>query len=90
MKQHVLLQTITSEATNPISLQSVKSCLLFDGGSQRTYVSKALTDQLGLKSEKVELKNVTFGRSESTVLKTYLATMNLKLNNGTGRTYRLK
>ena len=56
MKLHVLLQTITFEVTNPISLQSVKSCLLFDGGSQITYVSKALTDQLGLKSEKVELK----------------------------------
>ena len=75
----VLMQTVN----NPISSQYVNTRLLFDRGSQRTYVSKALADQLGLKLEKVEeLKLVTFGRSESRVVKIYLTTLNLKLNSG--------
>lgn len=52
-------------------------------GSQRTYVSQLLADQLDLKPTKVEeLKTVvvSFGRSESRVVKT-LNTLSLKQNN---------
>lgn len=46
-------------------------------------MSKTLADQLGLKSERVEeLKIVEFGSSNSKLVKTYLTTLSLKLNNG--------
>lgn len=81
--ESVLMQTARSEVVGPIKSRVVKTRLLMDCGSQRTYVSQELADKLGLKPTKVEELNVvTFGSSESRVVKTYLTTLSLKLNNG--------
>lgn len=79
----VLMQTASSEVKNPNGANSVKTRMLFDSGSQRTYITEVLADKLGLKPERQEdLKIVTFGRSEAKVVKTSVTTMSLKLLNG--------
>lgn len=81
--ESVLMQTTTVEVKTPMGERSVKTRLLLDSGSQRTYVSKSLAEQLGLKTEKSEeIKIVTFGNNKPKVVKTYSTTLSLKLNDG--------
>lgn len=82
-RESVLMQTATIEVKTPMGGRLVKTRLLLDSGSQRTYVSKSLAEQLGSKAEKSEeIKVVTFGNSKPKVVKTYSTTLSLKLNNG--------
>ncbi|CAG2208913.1 unnamed protein product [Mytilus edulis] len=46
----VLMQTATAEITNPNYTKKEKTRILFDSGSQRTYISQRLASKLGLKS----------------------------------------
>ena len=61
-KGSVLLQTATAIATNQDGSKSLSIKILFDSGSQRSYVSENLKTRLGLKSTKTESLHLnTFG-----------------------------
>jgi hypothetical protein len=81
--ESVLMQTATTEVKKPGGEVSMKTRLLLDCGSQRTYITESLANKLGLKTDRVEELNVvTFGNAQSKVLRTSWATLSLKLNNG--------
>lgn len=57
-----MLQTATAFARGKSSSRAVPVRILFDNGSQRTYVTKDLKDRLGLKTKSTETLNLnTFG-----------------------------
>ncbi|XP_052760015.1 uncharacterized protein LOC128202884 [Mya arenaria] len=80
----VFMQIATTEVKKDLTnTDYVKTRLLLDCGSQRTYITKSLADKLGLKPKKTEeLKVVTFGSTHSKNIKTELTTLYLKLKNG--------
>ena len=53
-KGSVLLQTATAIATNEDPLKSVAVRILFDSGSQQSYITDNLKSKLGLKSTSTE------------------------------------
>ena len=64
-KHRVLLQTATAIATNDEGTKSTTIRLLFDNGSQRSYITNSLRSRLQLKSLKTEKLNLnTFGESK--------------------------
>ena len=64
-KHRVLLQIATAIATNDERTKSTKIRLLFDNGSQRSYITDSLRSRLQLKSLKTEKVNLnTFGESK--------------------------
>ena len=64
-KHRVLLQTATAIATNDEGTKSTTIRLLFDNGSQRSYITDSLRSRLQLKSLKTEKLNLnTFGESK--------------------------
>lgn len=79
----VLMQTTKTEVMNVSSSLKYNIRLVFDSGSQRTYVSKSLTYKLKLKAEREEeIKLVTFNNETPKVVKTYCTNLSIKLNNG--------
>ncbi|XP_060575739.1 uncharacterized protein LOC132733143 [Ruditapes philippinarum] len=79
----VLMQTATTEVNNPNGNGAQNIRVLLDCGSQRTYITQKLADNLKLKGTKEEeIKLVTFGSDKTTVLRTKTATLNMKLNDG--------
>jgi hypothetical protein len=61
----VLLQTARTTATNSNGSRSAKVRILFDSGSQRSYISNSLKTRLNLKPVKNETLNLnTFGNSK--------------------------
>ena len=63
---HILLQTAKAELKNTFSSEKVWSRLMFDSGSQRSYVSSKVREKLKLKTlrtEKIIIK--TFGNDDS-------------------------
>ena len=64
-KRRVLLQTATAIASNQDQTQSTKVRILFDNGSQRSYITDGLRSKLQLKAAKSEKLNLnTFGESK--------------------------
>ena len=64
-KGTVLLQTARTTATNSNGSRSAKVRILFDSGSQRSYISNSLKTRLNLKPVKNETLNLnTFGNSK--------------------------
>lgn len=64
-KHRVLLQTATAIATNDEGTKLTTIRLLFDNGSQRSYITDSLRSRLQLKSLKTEKLNLnTFGESK--------------------------
>jgi len=79
----VFMQTAQTEIQNPKSTASMTTRIMLDCGSQRTYITQALVNKLGLKKEHDKERRVyTFGGEEAKVLKTQVTTVNLKLKNG--------
>ncbi|XP_053395800.1 uncharacterized protein LOC128555967 [Mercenaria mercenaria] len=79
----VLMQTAQTEICNEQNFVYERARLLFDSGSQRTYITERLATKLGLKPEdEQELKLVTFGSENTKVIKTKSAKISIKLNNG--------
>ena len=79
----VLMQTAKTEIRYPLDKIGKPSRVLFDSGSQRTYISESLAKQLNLKGEKEEqLKLVTFGCENPKVIKTFSTNISVRLNNG--------
>ncbi|CAG2198095.1 unnamed protein product [Mytilus edulis] len=61
----VLMQTAKTDVVNPKNKEKVETRILFDSGSQRTYISQSLASKLNLKGDiEEELKRVTFGTSK--------------------------
>jgi len=61
-RAEVLLQTATTFAFGEDRGKKIPVSILFDGGSQRSFVSKELQGRLGLKPQKIEKLNLnTFG-----------------------------
>ena len=80
----VLMQTATAHIENPYANIASKVRVLFDTGSQRTYITEKLAKNLKLKLGTTdELSVVTFGKEKPSKIKTRKATINLKLHDGT-------
>ncbi|XP_028413524.1 uncharacterized protein LOC114536361 [Dendronephthya gigantea] len=61
-KGHVMLQTATAVATNVDGSKSSKVKILFDSGSQRSYITEGLKSRLNLEPRKTETLHLnTFG-----------------------------
>ena len=61
----ILLQTARTVVTNSEGTKSAKVCVVFDSGSQRSYVSNSLKSRLNLKPIKHETLNLnTFGNNK--------------------------
>ncbi|VDI11888.1 Hypothetical predicted protein [Mytilus galloprovincialis] len=79
----VLMQTAKTDVVNPKNKEKVETRILFDSGSQRTYISQSLASKLKLKGDKEEeLKLVTFGSEKPKIVKTSSTNLSIKLNNG--------
>lgn len=81
-KGTVLLQTATAIATNEDGSKSTKVKILFDSGSQKSYVTDSLKSRLGLKSTKTELLHLnTFGENNFRKQKCDVVTLKLEDRN---------
>ncbi|KAH3806583.1 hypothetical protein DPMN_134906 [Dreissena polymorpha] len=78
----VFMQTTTSEVTSPANKSGLNVRLLFDSGSQRSYVTARLAEKLELEGKQQEIKLLTFGSKTPKVIKTLSTQLNLKLKNG--------
>ena len=80
--ESVLMQTAQVEVVNSETSAKTQIRLLLDSGSQRTYVSEKLADQLGLvRGEEQEIKVATFGSKAVKVIITPTTKLDIKLNN---------
>ena len=69
--EFVLMQTAKTEVRNPHNDRSVTVRLMLDSGSQRTYITENLAEQLNLKkTSEQEIKLVTFGSETPKVINT--------------------
>lgn len=81
--EFVLMQTAKTEIRNPDSTRCQTVRLLFDSGSQRTYITEHLAEQLDLKRNGQEqIKLATFGTDTPKTITTTSTELNLTLNNG--------
>lgn len=79
----VLMQTAQAEITNPNHSKREQVRILLDSGSQRTYKSERLAEQLKLKREKTEEINVvTFSCDTPKTVQTTKTKLNIKLKTG--------
>ena len=79
----VLMQTAKTEVKNPLTANSDVIRILLDSGSQRTYITEKLAEQLQLSKDKEEeIKLVTFGSEKPKTIKTVQTRISLKLKNG--------
>ena len=78
-KRHVLLQTAHATAVRVDGSKSVAVKILFDSGSQRSYITDSLRSKLDLKPEKSETLHLnTFGDSKYKTQKCQVFTLNFK------------
>ena len=69
--EFVLMQTAKTEVRNPHNDRSMTVRLMLDSGSQRTYITENLAEQLNLKkTNEQEIKLVTFGSETPKVINT--------------------
>lgn len=79
----VLMQTAKTDVRNTENSYKQTTRVLFDSGSQRTYISQGLAQRLKLKCEQEEeIKLVTFGSEKAKIVKTWSTRLNIKLKNG--------
>lgn len=80
----VLMQTAKSHTKNPCTGIQESVRILFDSGSQRTYITENLAKKLNLKLGKVnEIALVTFGSEKAQNIKTPSTVLELQLRDGT-------
>jgi hypothetical protein len=83
MNEMVLMQTALTEIKNPARILSQQVRLLFDSGSQRSYISEKLAHRLCLQEEgEHDIHVVTFGNQKAKTIKTKYTTLQVKLMNG--------
>lgn len=79
---NVLLQTATAVVKNMDEDSSATVCLILDSGSQRTYITQRLAEELKLKLEKPEcLSIVTFGVNQPKRIQCHSSKLQLVLKN---------
>ena len=79
----VLMQTAMADISNPENRQKQSIRMLFDTGSDRTYISEALANQLNLKRGKESMINlVTFGSERPKTHRTAETTIGIMLKGG--------
>ncbi|XP_052784398.1 uncharacterized protein LOC128220159 [Mya arenaria] len=79
----VLMQTAKASVGNRDTSVHETTRLLFDSGSQRTYITERLANKLGLKpTAEQELKLVTFGSEHTKVIKTKTVNIDITLKDG--------
>ncbi|XP_052764085.1 uncharacterized protein LOC128206006 [Mya arenaria] len=79
----VLMQTAKASVGNRDTSVHETTRLLFDSGSQRTYITERLANKLGLKpTAEQELKLVTFGSEHTKVIKTKSVNIDITLMDG--------
>ena len=69
MKQEVLLQTASAYVYGDDKAKRVEVNILFDGGSQRRYISEEVRSNLNLRVEGQEHLNLNFFGTEKSVRK---------------------
>eukprot|EP00795_Rhopilema_esculentum_P003568 gene3568-9568_t len=80
---HVLLQTAKATAVNPSTGEKCSIRILFDNGSQRSYVTEDVVKKLQLKTEMKETLNLnTFGSAEYKSKNCKLVSFQIELNDG--------
>ena len=79
----VLMQTAKANIRNPIEGTQENGRILFDSGSQRTYITESLARKLNLKLGKMnEITLLTFGSEKPKTQKTPSTTFDIKLRDG--------
>ena len=79
----VLMQTARGNILNPNNEMEENACMLFDSGSQRTYITEALAEKLNLTlGEKSEIALFTFGSKKPQLVDTPSTVMYMKLRDG--------
>ena len=74
----VLMQTARTKLKNPKTSSKTEARVLLDSGSQRTYITERLANELNLKVDEThEIGLVTFGIDKSKVIKTGSTTLKL-------------
>eukprot|EP00794_Sanderia_malayensis_P006304 gene6304-biopygen5218 len=82
-REGVLLQTAQAIVYGNDKTKKTKINILFDGGSQRSYITEELRKKLGLKGEKKETVNVnTFGTDKKIKNESELVTVNIEIDEG--------
>ena len=77
------MQTALATVENPETLRSEETRLLMDTGSQRTYITKELVDNLQLKTrETQEYSFCTFGNKKPKKITTSLVELTIKTKKG--------
>jgi hypothetical protein len=80
-KGQVMLQTATAIATNEDGSKSTKVKILFDSGSQRSYITDCLKSRLNIKAKKTEtLHRNTFGERSYRKRKCEVSPLSLRSN----------
>eukprot|EP00794_Sanderia_malayensis_P015519 gene15519-biopygen11979 len=83
VREGVLLQTAQAIVYGDDKTKKTKINILFDGGSQRSYITEELKKKLGLKGEKKETVNVnTFGTDKKIKNESELVTVNIEIDEG--------
>lgn len=81
-KGNILLQTAIAVATNEENTKSIKVRILFDNGSQRSYITDSLKSKLGLKPTATETLHLnTFGEKVYRKQKCQVVTLPLRTEN---------
>ena len=79
----VLMQTAQVTMENPVDRRQESGRILFDSGSQRTYITESLARKLNLKlGEMNEISLLTFGSEKPKPQKTPSTVLDIKLRNG--------
>ena len=82
-KRQVLLQTARENAVNTDGSRTTHVTVLFDNGSQRSYVTDSLKSKLGLTPDKNETLHLnTFGDDKYKTQKCQVFTLNFETSNG--------
>ena len=82
-RRHVLLQTARGNAVNTDGSRTIPVTVLFDNGSQCSYVTDSLRSKLGLTPDKNETLHLnTFGDNKYKTQKCQVFTLNFETSNG--------
>ena len=83
VREKIVTQTAFAMVENPEMLRSEKTRILMDTGSQRTYITKELADNLQLKSyERQEYSVYTLWNKKLSKIITSLVVLTIKTQNG--------
>ncbi|KAF0154889.1 MAG: Pao retrotransposon peptidase domain-containing protein [Ignavibacteria bacterium] len=81
--ESVLMQSAKAEIRNPTTKKTMSSRILFDSGSQRSYITEAVMKELDLEQISTESLGIyTFGSDEAKQIRTSIVNLELTLKTG--------